>query len=53
MVCTVCFAAKRLDKGDLIANAELGGAVPLWELDRRRRCNHVQLLGGAGQGDGH
>jgi hypothetical protein len=31
MVCTVCFDAKRLDNGDLIANAELGGAVPLWE----------------------
>jgi hypothetical protein len=30
-VCTVCFDAKRLDKGDLIADADLGGAVPMWE----------------------
>ena len=31
LVCPICFDAKKLDKGDLIANAELGGTVPLWE----------------------
>jgi len=29
-VCPICFDAKHLDKGDLIANAELAGTVPLW-----------------------
>ncbi|MDQ3980656.1 MAG: peroxiredoxin, partial [Actinomycetota bacterium] len=27
----ICFNAKALDKGDLVANAELNGTVPLWE----------------------
>ena len=31
LVCTVCFNARHLDKDELIANAELGGATPLWE----------------------
>ena len=31
MVCPVCFNAKHLDKGDLLANAELAGTVQLWE----------------------
>jgi len=31
MVCPVCFNAKQLDKGDLLANAELAGSVQLWE----------------------
>jgi len=31
MVCPVCFNAKQLDKGDLLANAELAGTVQLWE----------------------
>ncbi len=31
MVCPVCFNAKQLDKGMLLANAELGGTVQLWE----------------------
>lgn len=31
LVCPVCFDAKKLDKGDLLSNAELGGTVPLWE----------------------
>ena len=31
LVCPVCFDAKGLDKGDLLANAEIGGTVPLWE----------------------
>lgn len=30
-VCPICFDAKQLDKGDLVANAELAGTVPLWE----------------------
>jgi predicted peroxiredoxin len=29
-VCPICFDAKKLDKGDLIANAELAGTVPMW-----------------------
>ena len=30
-VCPICFDAKQLDKGDLIANAELNGTVPMWK----------------------
>ena len=30
-VCPICFDAKKLDKGDIIANAELAGTVPLWD----------------------
>jgi predicted peroxiredoxin len=30
-VCPVCFDAKKLDKADLIAGAEIAGTVPLWE----------------------
>ncbi|MDP9071634.1 MAG: DsrE family protein [Actinomycetota bacterium] len=30
-VCPICFDAKKLDKGHLIANAELAGTVPMWE----------------------
>jgi len=30
-VCPICFDARQLDKGDLIAGAELAGTVPLWE----------------------
>lgn len=30
-VCPVCFDAKKLDKGALVANAELNGTVPLWD----------------------
>jgi predicted peroxiredoxin len=29
-VCPICFDAKKLDKGDFIDNAELGGTVPMW-----------------------
>lgn len=29
-VCPICFDAKRLDKGALIASAELQGTVPMW-----------------------
>jgi predicted peroxiredoxin len=31
MVCPVCFNAKQLDKGSLIAGADLAGSVQLWE----------------------
>ena len=30
-VCPVCFDAKQLDKGDLIAGAEINGTVPMWQ----------------------
>jgi predicted peroxiredoxin len=30
-VCPVCFDAKHLDKGDLIAGAEVQGTIPLWQ----------------------
>jgi predicted peroxiredoxin len=31
LVCPICFNAKKLDKGALLPNAELGGSVQLWE----------------------
>jgi predicted peroxiredoxin len=31
LVCPICFDAKKLEKGDLLANAELGGTVPMWQ----------------------
>ena len=31
LVCPICFDAKQLDKGNLIANAEIGGTVPMWQ----------------------
>lgn len=31
LVCPICFEAKHLDKAALIANAEIGGTVPLWQ----------------------
>lgn len=31
LVCPICFDARRLDKGDLIEGAELGGTVPMWQ----------------------
>jgi predicted peroxiredoxin len=30
-VCPICFDAKKLDKGDLVPNAELAGTVPMWQ----------------------
>jgi hypothetical protein len=30
LVCPICFEARKLDKEALVANAELGGATPLW-----------------------
>jgi predicted peroxiredoxin len=31
LVCPICFNAKHLDDATLVANASLGGTVPLWE----------------------
>jgi predicted peroxiredoxin len=31
LVCPICFNAKKLDTATLIAGAELGGTVPLWQ----------------------
>jgi len=31
LVCPICFNTKQLDATALVANAELGGTVPLWE----------------------
>lgn len=31
LVCPICFNARKLDQADVVANAELGGATPLWE----------------------
>jgi predicted peroxiredoxin len=30
-VCPICFDARKLDKGDLIDGAEIGGTVPMWQ----------------------
>jgi len=31
LVCPICFNAKKLDEGELLGNAKLAGATPLWE----------------------
>ncbi len=31
LVCPICFTARKLDEGVLVANARLAGATPLWE----------------------
>ena len=31
LVCPICFNARKLDESDLVPNARLGGATPLWE----------------------
>ena len=30
-VCPICFKARKLDEADLVSNAKLAGATPLWE----------------------
>jgi predicted peroxiredoxin len=30
-VCPICFTAKKLDEGQLIAGAEIQGTVPMWQ----------------------
>jgi predicted peroxiredoxin len=31
LVCPICFNTRKLEEGNLVANAKLGGATPLWE----------------------
>jgi predicted peroxiredoxin len=31
LVCPICFNARKLSEADLVANARLAGATPLWE----------------------
>ena len=31
LVCPICFNARKLDEGSLVANARLAGATPLWD----------------------
>jgi predicted peroxiredoxin len=31
LVCPVCFNARKLHESELVANARIGGATPLWE----------------------
>ena len=31
LVCPICFSARKLDEGDLVENARLAGATPLWD----------------------
>jgi predicted peroxiredoxin len=31
LVCPICFSARKLDEGELVGSARLGGATPLWE----------------------
>jgi predicted peroxiredoxin len=31
LVCPICFSARKLDESQLVGNARLGGATPLWE----------------------
>ncbi|HEX9379867.1 MAG TPA: DsrE family protein [Gaiellaceae bacterium] len=31
LVCPICFNSKKLDEGQLVKNARLAGATPLWE----------------------
>jgi predicted peroxiredoxin len=31
LVCPICFNAKKLDEGQLVGNARLAGATPLWD----------------------
>jgi predicted peroxiredoxin len=31
LVCPICFKARKLDEANLVANARMAGATPLWE----------------------
>jgi predicted peroxiredoxin len=31
LACPICFEARRLDKGMLVAGTDLGGTVPMWQ----------------------
>jgi len=31
LVCPICVSARKLDEGDLVANARIAGATPMWD----------------------
>lgn len=31
LACPICFSARKLDERELVSNARLGGATPLWQ----------------------
>jgi len=31
LVCPICFDARKIDKGNLMSNAEMGGTIPMWD----------------------
>jgi len=31
LVCPICFDARKIDKGNLLFNAAMGGTVPMWD----------------------
>ena len=31
MVCPICFDTRKLEKGDLLTNAEVAGTIPMWQ----------------------
>src|SRR5207248_10005491 len=31
LVCPICFAARKLDEGQIVGHARMAGATPLWE----------------------
>jgi predicted peroxiredoxin len=31
LVCPICFDARKIDKGNLLSNAAMGGTVPMWD----------------------
>jgi predicted peroxiredoxin len=31
LACPICFDARQLDRNQLVANAEIGGTVPMWQ----------------------
>ena len=31
LVCPICFDARKIDKGNLVSNAEMGGTIPMWD----------------------
>ena len=31
LICPICFNAKALDAAEILANADLGGTIPLWQ----------------------
>ena len=37
-VCPICFQARKLDEGELVDNARLAGATPLWDWIGEGAC---------------